>query len=357
MKCKMLNADIDTVEKLYLKKDWQKIIRLRNHIRIPTDNPLVLDDFVHDQPNSIWEIIDRDGIVIHANDSIFGEIKNFPSCLLDYPNDIFFVDRSIRKRIPRNPGVLLFTQKSSNAIPLKMHWSRELAENDRFAWDTFLGADDKIKHTSSNALIINDHFMFTRFNDGVQNLLDILDSLLPMELNGVYHVLLSTDRDQLFNDKSISTLDQAIEGILEVIRALDRKYRILFETLLIRRAGKEQGGYWHSKEDLREFYKQTHDRLIISNYFRVNATKALCAVKQSKNGEFVSKEKQTISFDGIYSGIDNKFQDISSLPDKGCHDFIEDIRRFISASSPICEYYCGSKRGDVHHIQNRLIAQ
>lgn len=358
MKTKMVNANPDTIEAIYFKKDWQKILKLRNNVRIPTANPLTLDNYIHDQPDSVWEIIDRDGIKVHDHDSYLNRIQENPSSVLDNPGDIYFVDRKIKKNyLNDNVGVLITAQKSASAIPLKTSWEKVLRKGENFSWDTFFRSDVINKIIPSNSLILVDRYMFSKFDDGVQNLMDILDAILPATMNGDYHVLVITDEDQVLTDGTQGSPDAAAHEMQCVVPSLDRPYRIILEVVMVKTLGKLPVGYRKTAQDLAlmDFYADTHDRHIISNYFIVSADHALCAVRETKNGNLVASFKQTLKFESLYAGIDNKFQDLNSLPAKSCDDFIKSVRRFTSSTAPRCSYYINAKAGDVSKIRNRLL--
>ena len=354
MKVKMVDANPEIIEAIYFKKDWQKILKLRNNVRIPTANPLTLDNYVHDEPDSIWEIIDRDGIIIHENDSYLNKIQENPCSILDNPSDIYFVDSGTkRKYLGDNHGVLVSARKSAAATPLKISWAKVLRKGEPFSWDTFFRSDVINKVIPSNSLILVDRYLFNPLEDGVQNLMDILDSVLPATLDGDYHVLLITDNTQIVNQGEKVDPQDAVSEIQDVVPSLERPYRIIMEVIMVQPLEK---GYARTPQNiaLREFYPDTHDRHIISNYFIVSAEHALNAVKE-RNGKLVASFKQTLKFESIYAGIDNKYQDLKSLPVKSCDDFIKSVKKFTSSESPACLYYINAKAGNVNDIRNRLL--
>lgn len=358
MKPKMVNANPETIEALYLKKDWQRILKLRNNVRIPTSNPLSVDNYVHDQPDSIWEIIERDGIIVHENDSYLAEIQQEPLSVLDNPSDIFFVNSDIKKKyLDTNAGVFISTRKSQPATALKASWEKVLNKGESFSWDGFFRNDVINKVIPSNSMIIVDRYMFSNLGEGVQNLMDILDAVLPQSMRGEYHILLVTDKSQIKHGGNQVGTNEAIAGINRVVPSLERPYGIVFEIIMVEPLRKRQGGYSKTEQEqaLVEFYQATHDRHIISNYFIVSADHGLCAVTESRSGALVASFKQTVKFESIYAGIDNKYQDIQSLPAKSASDFIESINLFIGSISPKCVYSINGEKQDVKKIKNRLL--
>lgn len=360
MKKKYVSATVDAVESLYLKKDWQNIIKSRKGVRIPSPNPLNLDSYVHDQPDSIWEILDRDQVQVFENDPFLTAIRDNPTSALKLPNEIFLVDRTTKARFNKvNTGTLAFSQKSASAIPLKRNWKRILKKGDPFSWDGFFRDDVINSVIPSNALILVDRYLFSPFDDGLQNLMDILDALLPKSFCGCYQILLITDDMQIMGAENcqFKTIDEAVLDIQSVVPSLERPYEILLEVLLVHRAEKLAPGQRRTSEEnaLIRYYQETHDRHIFSNYFSVTAEHALSAVKQTKKGNLVASFKQTISFDAAYAGIDNKYQSKRDLPIKGCEDFVRETEAFVDSPNPICLFYSNAKRTDVKDLRNRLI--
>ncbi len=355
MKVKMVDANPEIIEAIYFKRDWQKILKLRNNVRIPTANPLTMDNYVHDQPDSVWEIIDRDGIIVHENDSYLNRIHENPASVLDNPSDIYFVDSNTKRNyLKDNHGVLVSARRAEPATPLKASWEKVLRKGESFSWDTFFRSDVINKVIPSNSLILVDRYMFKPLDEGVQNLMDILDSVLPATLDGDYHILLITDNTQIVNQGEDVDPHDAVLEIQDVVPSLERPYRIILEVLMVQPLEK---GYRLTPQNiaLREFYADTHDRHIISNYFIVSADHALSAVRESKKGKLVASYKQTLKFESVYAGIDNKFQDLKSLPVKSCDDFIKSVKKFTSSESPVCYYYMNAIKGDVNKIRNRLL--
>lgn len=360
MKKKYVSATVDAVESLYLKRDWQNIFKSRKGVRIPSPNPLNIDDYVHDQPDSIWEILDRDQIQVFENDPFLAAIRDNPSSALNLPNEIFLVDRTTKARFNKlNTGTLVCSEKSASAIPLKRNWRRILKKGDSFSWEGFFRDDVINSAIPSNALILVDRYLFSSYDDGLQNLMDILDAILPKTFCGCYQILVITDDQQIMEagQCQFKTIDEAVSDIQSVVPLLERPYEILLEVLLVHKAEKLAYGQKRTPEEnsLIRFYQETHDRHIFSNYFSVTAEHALSAVKQTKKGNLVASFKQTISFDAAYAGIDNKFQSKRDLPIKGCEDFVKETETFINSPNPICLFYSNAKRVDVKSIQNRLV--
>lgn len=340
MRAKMVNSRPDIIEKIYLDQDWRNIIKLRNNIRIPTPNPLNLNNYVHDQPETVWEIMDRDGIIVHENSPFLDSIKTNIRSLQDNPTDIYLLDRETKcKLITENTGVFITNNNAHSSEPLKISWSRSLSKGEEFSWDSFFRRDVMNVILPSNALIIVDRYLLNDFYCGCQNLIDILDPILPPTIAGDYHILIVTD-DSTITEQ---TVDIAVDALQDIITSLERPYPIILELLFVNR---------YSKNAAKVFYGKTHDRHIYSNYFVMSADHGFCAIEEKK---LVAKYGQTIRLEGIYSGIDNKYQDISSLPSKASNDFITAIENLKSSKSKDYKFYINTKAEDIRRMRNRLV--
>ena len=355
MKVKMVNANPDVIEQIYFKRDWQKILKQRNNIRIPTDNPLTIDNYVHDQPDSIWEVIDRDGIKVHDNATYLSRIQEDPKSILENPTDIFFVDRNIKKKyLSCNSGVLVNSQKLAPTIPLKAEWSISPKGGECFSWGNVFRSDVLNRQIPSNALVLVDRYMFAKMGEGIQNLADIMESILPATLNGDYHILIISDHTTIKEDKKPLSPEEAATRLQCIVPSLNRPYDIVFEIIMVERIPKKDLMTPEESAQL-SFYDDTHNRRIFSNYFIVSAEHGMNAVRTSKKGISVATYEQNIKFESIYAGVDNKFQDLNFLPIKRWDDFIRSVGIFIKGDSPLCHYFINGIRGDIHNIKNRLI--
>jgi len=358
MKNILINASVPAVERLYLKRDWQTIIKSRKGIRIPSSNPLDLNNYVHDQPDSVWEIMARDQVQVFDNSPFLDELYSNPKSSYEKPCDLYVLDSETRRLLNRyHWGAISISDKNLSAVPLKTHWEYPLRRNEPFSWKQFFREDVLNTKLVSNSLIILDKYLFTDFEEGLNNFLDIIDAILPKKFYGCYHVLLVSDENKVMKSQQHESLAEAIYLVNSYFPSLRRPYEVLFEALLVHPLGQLEEGQTRSREEkaLKSFYKDIHDRQIITNSFCASASHAL-SVTCDQNGKQVSAYKQKLFFDAIYSGIDNRYQRKDNLPYKECEDSISSLRKFIYSANPICRFFSnGIERQDVSGMQNRLL--
>lgn len=356
MGTRMVYAAPATIENLYFKRDWQKVLEDRGHIRIPTENPIRLDDYIRDQPDSVWELIDRVGIKVHENDPLIDAIKEEPSAILSSPNDIYFIDRKTKEDyLKQNPGVQVFTEESESVTPLTVDWVKSPDRDEMFSWRKFFAAYEEHfkKPLCSNSIILVDRYILKKFESGLYNIKDMLDAILPASMHGEYHILIVTDDSQVMTSKKVS-IEDAVKRIQKLDKWLNRPYPLIIEVFMIRPLGEKREELTKAEVALRDIYAKTHDRHVYSNYFIVSASKSLRAVKMNLDKEPVSSEDQDITFKSIYNGINNPIP--TDLPYKSCDKFITAINKYIkSDDTSLCKYYINGVEGDVKNIKNRLL--
>lgn len=165
--------------------------------------------------------------------------------------------------IQRSYGVMCLSHENPNITPLidinDVHVS-SVGDPLGRGWDSVL---DSVEKLPSNALLITDRYLFTsKYNNagnGFINVHDILNQLLPHEFNGgKYYVTIVFDdskhQDYTFNE---------IASNLYIQTTKLREYPIELEVLGITQEC--------------TIYNELHNRLIISNYFFVEASHKLAA--------------------------------------------------------------------------------
>ena len=363
MKDTAVNATIEAVENIYFKKDWRNILQQRGVLRIPTKNPLQAE--IKDQPDTIWDLIDRDQIITVEDENPFLEhIKTNPECVQKMPNDIFFVDRKTKSLFKNvHSGVCILPEKSASPVFLKDGWNYRPVKNQPLSWDKILNESEIKKSMPTNAVVLIDRYIFSLFDEGLQNVMDLLDTLLPDEFSGEFHVLIVTDDLQTLKDekKGFKSIGSAVSEIMDLVPFLDRKYVIRLELLFVHDTKSEHNpkeNYKKTKDDRDRdafYYGSMHDRLFLANYYLINATKGFDAIVEDRNNNLVSKDKQDISYQAIYLGIDKKHQSLSELPVKTRDDFVRAARQFINSPNPLCTFFSDGVKGSVKDMRNRLI--
>ncbi len=172
--------------------------------------------------------------------------------------------------IQRTYGVMCVSGDCPNISPLidinDIHIAKEQEKMGR-GWDTVL---DSVEQLPSNALLLTDRYLFAfkrpNAGDGIANIKDILGELLPKQfLGGNYHVTIVFDNMAKDENYSFDEIAQLLE---DVKQQLNRDYPITMEVIGI-------------TPDC-SIYNKLHNRMIISNYYLVEASHKLAAFNKDK---------------------------------------------------------------------------
>ena len=199
----------------------------------------------------------------------------------------------------------------------------------------------------SNALIFIDRYMFAKdshgitFKHGVENVYDILNAVLPCQLDISYQVLLAFDASTLDNREDIDFKSITTE-VNKLKKRLIRPYNIDIELVSI------------DKRYLSN-YDETHNRRIISNYFLLRLDRSLKAFANNR-----SLYSQTIWLDWLGSkGIVR--QKNSDIPFKAQRKYLKELRKAILTLQKVRDPQAvsfaqnGNIRIPITDIRNRLI--
>lgn len=197
--------------------------------------------------------------------------KAHPENVLKNPSALYILDITYAEAlaIQRNYGVMCMSGASPSITPLIDINDIHIPDAKQLlgrGWDTVL---DSVEKLPSNALIINDRYLFSEFKsafgNGFENLLAILDELLPAQLETSYHVTVIYAKSE--NKKEIYPFLEVATRVNELKSKLARNYPITIEVIRI--------------TDQSSIYHDFHDRLILSNYYCVEASHKLAAFNQN----------------------------------------------------------------------------
>ena len=195
-----------------------------------------------------------------------------PENVLKNPSALYILDISAADAlaIQKMYGVMCLSGDSPNISPLidvnDVHIAKE-QEKLGCGWDTVL---DSVEQFPSNALLLTDRYLFAfkrpSAGDGIANIKDILGELLPKQfLGGNYHVTIVFDN--MAKDENYS-FDEIVRLLEKVKLQLNRDYPITMEVIGI-------------TPDC-SIYNKLHNRMIISNYYLVEASHKLAAFNKDK---------------------------------------------------------------------------
>ena len=270
--------------------------------------------------------------------------KAYPENVLKNPSALFILDITPAEAlaIQRMYGVMCLSSAAPDITPLidvnDEHTTEKKVSLGR-GWDSVL---DSVEHLPSNALILNDRYLFKTTNavygNGFDNIRSILTELLPRELNTKYHVAVIFDRDEidpLYNFKSIS------KRINDIALEFKKPYEIVTEVL-----GLSEG---------KDIYYKFHNRRIVSNYFVVKMDYTLAAFNKTEG-----TSEQTIIPQVLFT--EDSLNKSSSAPLKSMQQITKALKSFSdSLKSPSMDHNSysyainGQQKNLCLTITNRLI--
>lgn len=271
-------------------------------------------------------------------------IKDHNDEVLNNPSGLYIlnVTNAEALAIRRNYGVLCLSGDNPDVSPLidinDIHISDARQRLGR-GWDSVL---DSIENLPSNALLLTDRYLFAFLKatagDGIANVRDIIDELLPRQFaGGDYHVTI------IFNDESKHasyTFNEIATELNHVKQQLGRDYPIMMEVLGI-------------TPDC-SIYDKLHNRQIISNYYMVEADHKLAAF----NGN-VGTARQILVPLALFT--ESSLNGKSTPPLKAINQTLYTLREFSKSLSTLCDhsvyrYAVNGKRMErCVAIRNRLI--
>jgi len=271
-------------------------------------------------------------------------IAEHPETVLQQPFSVFILDIPIveAERIQKSFGVLCMSGEAINIMPLidvnDVHISNEHEKLGR-GWDSVL---DSVETLPSNALLLTDRYLFAfrhpNAGDGLANIRAILDELLPQRfLGGDYHVTVVFD--DINKHKSYS-FDEIATKLNRIKTQLGRDYPIMMEVLGITPDS--------------SIYEKLHNRLIVSNYYVVEAGHKLAAFNQDRG-----TARQMLLPLALYT--ESSLNDASTPPLKAIDQTISTLRDFSTSLSTLTDHTIYRYAVNGQHIEmcggirNRLI--
>ncbi len=270
--------------------------------------------------------------------------KAHPEKVVNNPSALYILDISPADAlaIQRMYGVMCLSSSTPDISPLidinDEHTTEKRVSLGR-GWDSVL---DSVEHLPSNALILNDRYLFKTTNavygNGFDNIRSILTELLPRELNTKYHIAVIFDRDEidpLYNFNSIA------KRLNDLVSEFKKPYEIVTEVL-----GLSEG---------KEIYYKFHNRRIVSNYFVVKMDYTLAAFNKTEG-----TSEQTIIPQVLFT--EDSLNKNSSAPLKSMQQITKALQSFsdsLKSSSMDHNSYSyainGQQKSQCLTITNRLI--
>ena len=195
------------------------------------------------------------------------EFKAHPQNVLKNPSALYILNITAAEAlgIQKSYGVMCMSGDAINISPLidvnDIHVSNEGEKLGR-GWDSVL---DSVEKLPSNALLLTDRYLFAfrspNAGDGLANIKDILIQLLPQQfMGGDYHITVVFDN---INKHESYSFGEIATKLNKIKTQLGRDYPIMMEVLGI-------------TPDC-PIYNKLHNRMILSNYYMVEASHKLAA--------------------------------------------------------------------------------
>lgn len=220
--------------------------------------------------SNLYKLLKQQQVII-LKEKDTEKLKVHPENVLKNPSSLYILDVSPADAmaIQKTYGVLCQSgdcPNISSLIDVNDIYIAKEQEKLGQGWDTVL---DSIEMLPSNALLLTDRYLFAfkhpNAGDGISNIKDILAELLPKQfLGGNYYVTIVFDNMAKNDYYSFSEIAQLLE---EVKKQLKRDYQITMEVIGI-------------TPDC-PIYKKLHNRMIISNYYLVEASHKLAAFNKN----------------------------------------------------------------------------
>ncbi len=345
----------DNLESICLDSDkqpWLEMIFKLKEVFVDDDNIFAEEADTDSDP---FYILDEMQVDINSSKKDFiNNIPNNPAIVLNQPSGIFLLNIPATKafQIQKEYGVICQSTDSINHTPLTQpHVSTELLDEETGkSWKTIFG---RFMNLPSNSALIIDAHLFdedrfdyasncydTKHQDGLKNITDIIECLLPNTFNGTYHIgVLITDTDiAKASNRSRTNLtnEQIALALNDLKKVIKRNYSINIEVV-----------FFDPNDD---GHKLIHNRRIISNYFIVSALYKLAAFRNGK-----SKCDQSIETFPLFENIDTL-----PNPDKKEKRIRHDIKQLTAFmlrqpnSHTALLYQNGQKTEDFLQIQHRF---
>ena len=270
--------------------------------------------------------------------------RTHPEEVLKNPSALHILDMTHTEAlaIQKTYGVMCMSSDCPDISPLidvnDIHISNERERLGR-GWDSVL---DSVEKLPSNALLLTDRYLFAfrspDAGDGLSNIHDILNELLPQQFSGGdYHVTVVFD--DMSKHKSY-TFDEIATKLNRIKTQLHRDYPIMMEVLGVTPDS--------------SIYNKLHNRLIISNYYLVEAGHKLAAFNHDKGTARQTLLPMTLFTESSINGT-------STPPLKAIDQTLETLRGFSKSLSRLTDHSVylyavnGQRMEKCLGIRNRLI--
>lgn len=276
------------LEKLYLDDSaWGDIVAQTKCFYVKLDT----EWWEEDDQTPLMQLSNSQADIKDGKD-IFCQLEKHPEVIAQYPSSVFILDISAGEaaQLQKKYGVIVQSVDQLDIDILTKVSQKNIYTDEG---DTNIGWSDVFKGVRDlpiNALIINDRNLFT--NDqvvkdhdgnvrekrlsGVDNVFNILNTILPRTLDVPFHVLIVSDKAGIENHLTVKNVITYLNGLK---KQLNRPYVISMELLAV-----------SSQSSL---YVNTHNRRILTNYAYLTFDHKINAFdgRRSKVSQMISVNK------------------------------------------------------------------
>ncbi len=213
----------------------------------------------------------------------FKALYDDPMLVVNNPRSVFFLDliEAEAKAIQRKTGNIVFGKEMINDMILSGTFFKFLEKNaiyenqGKLGWKLLLHDLPPL-----NAVIITDNFLFHNEDGirGTRNLLNILESILPEDLETEFHICLLAQEPP---ERNNAWCKRKVEEIKLQIEKLGKSYPVKFELI---------------------FSETIHNRMVISNYFVVAMDKGFAVFSSADNKTVY--DNNDFRFNRVFSSVD-----------------------------------------------------
>ena len=264
----VIYADLDTVEEIIIFDN-----NYPNLNKIFQDNAVFCLNISDDEFDNIWN--DESDLFVFctghdiplpiALNKYFETLKEDYSIMVDKPRALFFLNENAEKikEIQNSYGILAVSKNEIRDNVLQLKHFRDFNKNQQI-----LGASNGWKNTltnlgfpPSNCFVLTDNYLFSRKENGnligENNLLNLIDALLPPVLSVKFHILVICNHPNISSEECNRLIGRIKANIIRL-----RNYSIILEFI---------------------FSKTTHKRILMSNYYSIKCDKGFEMFKISNN--------------------------------------------------------------------------
>lgn len=285
------------------------------------------------------------------------DVKKHPERVLENPDSVFLldVDDEYAKKVEQEYGVVCqpvskldtMCKVSEHHYPVELYRYEEGSDSEdiRKSWKDVLG-DDACKYPS-NAMVIVDRNFWSDTNwstderCGIENLVDLLDTVLPKKLKCEYQVLVVYQhgcRGKSAHRETEEDFLEEMEAHLNRLARSLRKYPVSVKMLAVRKPPQQ-----HYEQRHRDLFNETHNRRIVTNYFVLKGEWSMAPFWKDKG----PRGNQTISWDKCFAGVGERPR--QDLPVYQMEEIIGCVKEILDGQQDIYSI--------IQPLENRLIGK